>query len=377
MSSTQIITRFRVFSHCNNLGGKVWNPAIRWTEKYAVFVVLEDNQGHVGVGECWCFDRSPELLITYLRTEVAPQVIGKPVDAFEQTCRQLVSRATLTARHGLLASSLSGVDIALWDLLSRQSDQALWQHLNNDAAGTVFLYASGGLYGQDKGIPELTQEMSDLQATGFSMVKMKVGALPIESDIERVQAVLEALPRDTTLIIDGVYSYDIDQALRVYSALPAERITAFQSPLPAHDILGMAELMAAGLPVMATEAEYRVEMHQHLIEQNAVRFLQVAPVACGGLSRLQHLSDCVADTPIELSLEVSSTAIALMAAAHFAAADRQVAHVEFHTVHQVFFDQLDIVSDRLDNGTIALPETPGIGLVLPEQDVRVEHELRA
>ena len=40
-----VIQRISVHSHCNNLGGKIWNPAIRWTEKYAVFVLF----AHSGV----------------------------------------------------------------------------------------------------------------------------------------------------------------------------------------------------------------------------------------------------------------------------------------------------------------------------------------
>ena len=57
-----VIRSFSVFTHCNDLGGKVWNPAIRWTKKYAVFVVLENDQGVQGIGECWCFDTAPDAL---------------------------------------------------------------------------------------------------------------------------------------------------------------------------------------------------------------------------------------------------------------------------------------------------------------------------
>ena len=59
------ITRISVHTHCNDLGGKVWNPAIRWTLKYAVFVVLYDAEGRSGTGECWCFDSAPDALVAF------------------------------------------------------------------------------------------------------------------------------------------------------------------------------------------------------------------------------------------------------------------------------------------------------------------------
>ena len=66
-SIKQIAVKF----HCNDLGGKVWNPALRWTKKFAVFVELIDDAGRVGLGECWCFDSAPDALLAFLRTEVA------------------------------------------------------------------------------------------------------------------------------------------------------------------------------------------------------------------------------------------------------------------------------------------------------------------
>jgi len=324
-----LVTRFSVFSHCNDLGGKVWNPAIKWTKKYAVFVVLETDQGCSGLGECWCFDTAPDTLVAFLRTEIAPQFLGTPVADIKSVCERLVIAATLTARHGILASALSGVDIAAHDLQSREANLPLWRFLRvqagNDtqAAGSVYLYASGGLYGQDKTTHDLVAEMCAMQASGYNLVKMKVGALSLQQDIERVLAVLDALPLTCKLIIDGVYRYSYHQALTVFSALPADRIEAFQSPLAVQDVAGMRSLCKEGVPVMSAEAEYRQEVHCQLLAMSAVKYLQVAPIACGGISRLQELHNRMelkTEPTSAMSLEVSSTAVAFMAACHFAAA---------------------------------------------------------
>lgn len=361
------IARLTVFTHANELGGKLWNPLIRWTTKHAVFVRLEDEQGSFGIGECWCFDNSPDALVAFLRTEVAPQVLGKELTALPAVFEHLQQRAVLTARHGMLASALSGVDIACWDLRARQQGQSVATLLNLAAKPSIPVYASAGLYRQDGTLDDLAQEMHALTEQGFDTVKMKVGGLAAVQDHERMTAVLDAIPKHCKLIIDGVYRYTPAQALALFERLPQARIEAFQSPVDAEDVAGMAALVREGVPVMAVETEHRPSMHRRLVEEGAVTFLQVAPVACGGISRLRLLAKLVDDNDVTLSLEVSSTAIALLAACHFAASTTAVAHVEWHTVHQALFEAL--ASQDILSGRYPLPRGAGLGIDLPLQDV--------
>jgi len=378
------ITRMSVFSHCNDLGGKVWNPSIKWTKKYAVFVVIENDAGVSGLGECWCFDSSPDTLVAYLRTEIAQHVIGLKVQDYPRLYEGLLSRATLTARHGLLASAMSGIDIALCDLQSRAADQPLWEFLSDhseddlESTGDVYLYGSGGLYGENKSTDDLVAEMIDMEGSGFNLLKMKVGGQSINEDADRVCSVIEALDSRTQLIIDGVYQYSVAEAKALFEAIPGDRIEAFQSPIAASDLPGMRGLREAGIPVMGNEAEYRDEVHRQLIEGGAVNYLQAAPIACGGISRLIELDEMQGALPhstVMFSLEVSSTAVALLAASHFAAASSIVAHTEYHYLHQVFFDDLDIepIGDNL--GWFQLSDDPGLGFTLPTEQVKTEFEV--
>jgi len=358
------IARISVYSHLNDLAGKVWNPAIRWTFKYAVFVVVEDDTGLSGLGECWCFDSAPDSLVAYLRTEVVPHFVGQPTSHGDEIARKLLQKATLTARHGILCSALSGMDIALNDLRARQTSVPLCQSLSPSSRASVPVYASAGLYSEQKDLNSLASEMHHMTQLGFKQVKMKTGALTVEADSERINAVIEKLPADCSLIIDGVYSYTVKSALDLFSCIPGERIAAFQSPLPAKDIAGMSELNASGIAVMATEAEYRDELQEQLIDKNAVTFLQTAAIVNGGYRRLKELDQLLSNSSVKLSLEVSSTAVAFLAASHFAAAFSSVAHVEYHFVHQVFFEQLNSITSFNASAELNLPDSFGLGLTL-------------
>lgn len=370
------IAQIKVHTHCHELGGKIWNPSIRWTDKYAVFVTLHDSGGKVGLGECWCFDAAPDALVAYLRTEVTPHFLGQALTDVPLIAGELFEKATLTARHGILASALAGIDIAMCDLTAKHENTPLWRTLNKDGSGAAHLYASGGLYGEGKSVDDLCDEIASHAAQGFALSKMKIGALSVQEDTARVKAVLAALPESAKLIIDGVYSYSCDDALRLFEALPAERIEAFQSPTKAWNYTGMAHLTKAGVPVMATEAEYRPEVHDWLINEVGVAFLQTAPIAVGGLTQIAVLADKVKETQTRLSLEVSSTAIALMAAVHAAAAYPEIAHVEYHTIHSVFFDALALGHGTGEPFKVTPPGKPGLGISLPDNDVSVAFEGR-
>jgi len=180
------LTKISVYSHKNDLGDKVWNPAIRWKHKYAVFIVLKDSTGNTGVGECWCFDTLPDTLITYLRTEVIPHFVGCDLSHTKDIVLQLYRRATLTARHGILSSALAGLDIALCDLRARQVSLPLCEWLTPKIRTEVPIYASGGLYGENKNSEALAAEMLAMVNSGFNRVKMKIGALTVERDAERI-----------------------------------------------------------------------------------------------------------------------------------------------------------------------------------------------
>lgn len=363
------IKRVSVFVAENDLGGRVWNPKIRWCVKHAVLVEIETESGVVGLGECWCFDRRPDALVAFLKTEVVPRIENAQATERDAICRALLDTATLGARHGIMASAVSGIDIALWDIDAQSRGLPLYRALGGDT-GVVSVYASGGLYGENKSADDLAAELSGYVDAGFDCVKMKVGGLAMDADMARVRRVRDALGPDVGIIIDGVYGYTPEDAARLFDGVRDLAILAFQSPIAAADAAGMARLVADhDMPVMGLEAEYRDEILMSLIDTRSVAILQTALVACGGLSAGTRLCDRAAEQGLPCSLEVSSTAIAEMAAFHLGAAHPAVINVEHHMVHQVMFDLLPFSPGDILGGRLRLPDRPGLGIALPHDRV--------
>ena len=367
------IIKSRVFVHTNNLGGLVWNPLVHWTTKYAVFIELEADNGLIGLGECWCFDTKPDSLVAFLKTEVLPSVVGADLMKLPTIQNELRNRAILTARGGILASALSGIDIAMWDLRAQAAEIPLWKCLNPQGSGWIKVYASGGLYESNKDPMALAKELVSYEKRGFRIVKMKIGGLTLKEDITRILTAREQLQDHTALIIDAVYSYTREEALELWTKVSSANVIAFQSPVDAANIEGMQHLCKSGIPVMGIEAEYRIDLLKIMAQTDAVSILQTAPIASGGPSIVKGLCQIAAQKQCYCSLEVSSTAIASFCALQIGAAYSEIEHVEMHQVHNVFHELISFV--ELSNGSLQLPELPGLGVQLPYDQVELSFSI--
>ena len=367
------ITTGRVFVHTNDLGGRIWNPLVRWTVKYAVFVELETDSGLIGLGECWCFDTKPDSLVAFLKTEVLPHVMGVEVEKLPTIQNALRTRAILTARRGILASALSGIDIAMWDLRAQAAGIPLWKYLNPQASGWIKVYASGGLYESNKDPMALAKELVSYERKGFRIVKMKIGGLTLREDIIRILTAREQLQDHTALIVDAVYSYTRDEALELWTNVSSANVIAFQSPVDATNIEDMHHLCKSGIPVMGIEAEHRIDLLKIIAQTDAVSILQTAPIASGGPSIVKDLCQIAAQKNCCCSLEVSSTAIASFCALQIGAAFPEITHVEIHQVHTVFQELMSF--EKLSNGSLQVPELPGLGVQLPYDQVELSFSI--
>jgi len=126
---------------------------------------------------------------------------------------------------------------------------------------------------------------------------------------------------------------------------------------------------------MGLEAEYRSLAIDLLLERRAVAILQFAPVACGGITAGLDLIARAAACGLPVSLEVSSTAVAQLAAFHLGAACPAVRSVEYHMVHQLLFEAFPFTASAVAEGVLALPDLPGLGIALPYH--RLERKIQS
>jgi D(-)-tartrate dehydratase len=127
--------------------------------------------------------------------------------------------------HGERSVAVAVLDMAVWDAVAKIAGEPLSGLLarrfgTGAPQSKVFVYAAGGYYYPDKGLDELRREMAVYLDQGYDVVKMKIGAEPLENDMARIEAVLKLIAERTGtstpgkhLAVDANGRFDLPTAL--------------------------------------------------------------------------------------------------------------------------------------------------------------------
>jgi D(-)-tartrate dehydratase len=186
------------------------------------------------------------------------------------------------------------IEVALWDVVAKIADQPLHRVLADRYNGgrlrdSVFCYVGGGWYWPGQTIADLQNEMRRHLASGYTMVKMKIGGLPLAEDCRRIEAALKVLGSEHRLAVDANGKFERDTALAYAKALRPFGLRWFEEPCHPLDYALYAELAAAyDAPLATAENLYSTEDVQNLVRFGGLRagrdVLQVDPPQAYGIA---------------------------------------------------------------------------------------------
>jgi len=122
----------------------------------------------------------------------------------------------------------------------------------------------------------------------------------------------------------------------------------------------------AGLPVVATEAEYRPDVFADLLDVRAVGYLQFCVGLCGGFTGALGLDVQARARGVRTTPQTYSTAVMQAASLHLAAARSNVDSAEWHGFHDHLRALMPESMRTVRGGVIALGEAPGLGIAIPQ-----------
>jgi D(-)-tartrate dehydratase len=208
--------------------------------------------------------------------------------------------ATMTAREKVGGDAersigIGTIEVAVWDAVAKIADQPLHGVLAERYSGgrrpdKVFCYVGGGWYWPGQTIADLQDEMRRHLAAGYTMVKMKVGGLPVGEDCRRIEAVLKVLGSEHHLAVDANGKFDRAAALAYAKALKPFGLKWFEEPCHPLDYALYAEIAAAyDAPVATGENLYSTEDVQNLVRFGGLvagrDFVQVDPPQAYGIAQ--------------------------------------------------------------------------------------------
>jgi D-galactarolactone cycloisomerase len=298
------------------------------------------------------------------RRAIESQVIGRDPFHYEVIWEGLHSQ-------GVDTTAISGIDIALWDIMGKALKQPIHTLLGGAFRDHVQAYATGLFRRQRKDMTAaLVEEASGYADAGFKAMKMKVGFGP-EYDIKNVAAVRRAIGDDILLAVDANCAYDRGSAIAVGQRMAENNLLWFEEPISSDDVEGYIEIRRA-LKVRISGAE-QLRGHRafrRMVQERALDIIQPDVCICGGFTEYRKIAAMASANHVRVIPHMFGTAIRLAATLQLLAAlpDSPRAHEPFPALLEYDMSENALRTElakepiRHNDGVVAIPQGPGLGI---------------
>ncbi len=346
-----------------------------------LIVEIETDTGIVGIGEAGV---GGGVTADVIDKQLAPLVIGEDPLLIEGLWQMMFHRTRQFGRRGIVMQAISGIDIALWDIAGKVANLPLYKLLGA-CRDRVEVYASGGFYQEGKTVDDLASEAEDYRARGFKGMKMKIGRNPSTQthlrewvgnttfcevepadDIERVAAVRRVLGPRAKLMVDVNCAWSPAMAIEMGRAMEPSNLYWIEEPVATDDIEGSARVAdALATPIAGYETEMGLYGFRELIDRHAIDIVQTDLAWSGGFSECRRIAAYAHAHHLMVAPHAFASAVLLLASLHFAASIPNGLVLEWDQNPNGIRDELLKEPLRLESdGTIRLPERPGLGIEL-------------
>jgi D-galactarolactone cycloisomerase len=321
------------------------------------------DEGVTGLGSVFTSSTLIEGAINVLR----PFLIGASAMDPTATSERLHQQSFWQGRGGAITHAISGIDIALWDILGKVTQQPIGRLLGGRHRETIKPYGSLLMEEPDK----LRASLEDGMAGGFKAFKIgwgPFGRVDNKTDEAIVRAARETVGPEIELMVDAggsdaFWPHGYKWAINTARMLADYNITWFEEALRPDDIDGYVKLTEnAPLPITACEVLTRRQSFIEWIERRAVDYIQPDVTKVGGISEEHRIAQYADDHSILFVPHGWNTAVGLAADLQLVSAAGNARWVEYITPAPYIEELLlnPIVPDS--DGMISIPDGPGLGL---------------
>ena len=295
-------------------------------------------------------------------------LIGEDPFEVERLWHKMYMASCYYGRRGAAIQVISGIDIALWDIVGKRVGQPIYKLLGAGYRDKVRAYASTLFRSTTVGMEEASAHYLEL---GFTAVKFGWGVFGEDAvrDVELVAAARRALGERTELLIDtGWYIHrTAKEAIQIVRRLEQYRPFLIEEPLSPEDYDGYAELAGAVDTLIACGEQEATEWgFRTLIERGRVDVIQPDLSRCGGFTaarKIVHLAElhnrlCIPHAWISDLLTAASL--------HLNAFMRRAVFQEFNVTSGPLSRELCLNPLQMKDGFVSVPQGPGLGVEVNE-----------
>ncbi len=338
-----------------------------------LIVRVHTDAGIVGVGEV---DSSPMVAKAIIEAPLSHAiarglrqcVLGQnPLD-IAVLWERMYQGTIFFGRGGAAQQAISGVDMALWDILGKVLGQPVYQLLGGAFHTKLRAYASN-LFGET---PQATYEQARrLVDQGFTAVKFGWGPLGQNEalDLELVRQARAGLGDAVDLMIDAGLAYDASTAIRRAHQFAEFNPFWLEEPLHPDDLEGYARLtQASPIRIAAGEQETTLRGFAALLDAG-LDVIQPDVARVGGISRAIEIGRLAAQRRRLCVNHSYKTGVSIAASLHFLAALPNASLLEYCVEQSALRQTLTRQHFPVVDGYVAVPQEPGLGVELDEEVV--------
>jgi D-galactarolactone cycloisomerase len=342
-----------------------WSNEIRPEDCVHTLVAVHTDEGPVGLGSVFTNDALVRAALAVLE----PLYKGENALEPERVSEKLHQNTFWLGRGGSLTHAISGIDIALWDLLGKATGQPVGRLLGGRYRDSVQPYASLLMEEPAK----LRDHLQAVKALGFRAFKIGWGPFGRRNaslDEAIVRAAREAVGPESRLMVDAgasdaFWPNGYKWAIRTAGMLAAHDVFWFEEALHPDALEDYIRLREhSPVPIAGGEVLTRRQAFQPWLQSRAFDIVQPDVTKVGGISEERRIAWMARENGVRFIPHGWNTAVGLAADLQLASAFPDTDIIEYLT-GSPFIDEIAAGGWRLDkNGMLPISVSPGLGLEL-------------
>jgi L-rhamnonate dehydratase len=340
-----------------------------------LLIRIETDEGIVGYGEV---DTSPEVGKAAIDAQMShgtcyglrEVLLGMDPFDIEQIWEMMYRKTNYYGRLGVVMHVMSGIDMALWDILGKAVGKPIHKLLGGSFCRDVRAYASMLM-------PDTAEEVQDAvrryKEQGFTALKFGYGQLGknVRKDVALASVAKETAGQDVEVMIDIGHGYSLKMAMQAAKEFEALGIYWMEEPFPPEAIEDYQRLSdSTSLRIAAGEQDAGRWAFRRLIWDAHLDVIQPDISRVGGLSEAKRIAYMAHEANRVCVPHAFRTGVLVAACLHLIAAIPNSEFLEFSVTESTLRRELLTKPFQVVEGRVAVPTLPGLGVEINPETMK-------
>jgi len=273
-------------------------------------------------------------------------------------------------------SALSAVECALWDILGKSLGVPVYQLLGGKVNDKVRIYVNGWFAGAktpkefgEKAKIAVQRGVTAMKWDPFGKSYLEISNKDLNTAIECISEVRDAVGKDVDLLIEGHGRFDVPTGIKIAKEIEQFSPMFFEEPVPPDNLEALKAVRdKSPVAISAGERLYTTKEFKELLEMRAADYIQPDVSHAGGIMQLKKIAAMAEAHYVPFAPHNPSGPVANAATLQIAACCPNFSILEIMYSDVTWRADVTNESLKYENGHIEIPNRPGIGIEINEDE---------